>query len=69
METQKWNNLIEEHYSSACKVNPEYSKKHSREEMKDWWYNLLSKRPEKDIEDFIVGSIWSNNHNIFYHPV
>ena len=65
----KWDKLINEHYLSACKNNKEYSKKHSKKEMKEWWYSLLEKRSEKDIEDFIKGSTHANNNGYFYHPV
>ena len=65
----KWNKLIKEHYLSACKRNKNYSKKYSEIKMRNWWFSLLKKRPEKDVEEFILGNIYANNNNIKYHPV
>lgn len=61
--------LIEEHYLSACKQNPEYANKYTKEEMSNWWHSLLNKRPEKDVKEFILGSIHANNNGYRYHPV
>jgi hypothetical protein len=69
VDREKWDKLIEEHYLSACKVNPNYSKKFTREEMKDWWYQKLEVGLEKDILEFIEGSTFANNNGFRYHPV
>lgn len=61
--------LIEEHYLSALKRNPNYSKKYSRLEMRAWWYLKLINNSETDIRNFIIGSIHANNNDYFYHPV
>jgi len=64
-----WDKLIEEHYLSACKINPEYDKKYSREEMKNWFYSLINKGRKKDVLMFLEGSTHANNNGYVYHPV
>lgn len=69
IDKDKWDKLIEDHYLSACKRNPNYEKKHTREEMKEWWYSFISEVTEKNVEGFIKGSTNANNNGLFYHPV
>lgn len=68
MELVQWDMLIEEHYLSVCKRNPHYGEKHSREEMKAWWYKRIESNPEIT-KDFIEGSTHANNNGYNYHPV
>lgn len=72
IDKDKWDKLIEEHYLSACKRNPDYGKTRTREEMKEYWYNVIngkSEESQKNIEEFIVNSTIANNNGYFYHPV
>jgi len=67
----KWDKLIEDHYLSACKRNPEYKKKHTKEEMIEYWYSLLNNPAviNEDVENMIKGTTHANNNNTTYHPV
>lgn len=67
----EWDFLIEEHYLSACKVNPKYAEKYTREEMKKWWYGMIdrNRHREHEIKNFIEGSIHANNNRYKFHPV
>ena len=71
-----WDELIENHYLSALKINSDkgrdYSKEHTREDMRKWWYSLLysEKKNKLDgLEDHIIGSTHANNNGYFFHPV
>lgn len=63
----KWNKLIDEHFLSAKKNNSNY--KYTIEEMRSWWFDKLSRNPENDVEDFILGSTHANNNGYRFHPV
>jgi hypothetical protein len=69
IDKEKWDRLIEEHYLSACKRISDYENKHTREEMKEYWYKMVNEKSEKNIEEFIIGSTNSNNKGYLYHPV
>ena len=69
IDKEKWDRLIEEHYLSACKRTPDYENRHTREEMKEYWYKMVNEKSEKNIEEFIIGSTNSNNNGYLYHPV
>lgn len=64
--------LIEEHFLSACSLNPTYAERHSREEMKEFWYKMVNNKHEhikKDFENAITHFIYCNNNRIFDgHP-
>lgn len=65
----KFNNLIEEQYNSASKRNINYSKKYTRKEMKEFWYNKLKNIGEKECEELLRNIVYCANNNISYHPV
>ena len=66
---EKWDNLIEDHYLSALKNNPDYPKIMTKDEHKKWWYGLVERNNEEDVEVFIIGSTYCNNKGIKHHPV
>lgn len=43
MLTIDWDILIENHYVNACKDNPDYERKYSREEAKKYWMDMINK--------------------------
>lgn len=66
-----WNKLIEEHYLSCIKRNPNY--KLNREENREYWYkkiNNINNNPRTAliIETIINASIISNNENRPFYP-
>lgn len=69
IDVNKWDKLIEEHYLSCLKRNPNYENKYSRKEMKEWWYSKFDRVSEDIIESFILGSTHANNNGYHYHPV
>ena len=61
--------LIENHYMSCIKRNPNY--KYSRDEHSAYWKHLFrddNKYREYAIE-FIIGSTYANNNGYEHHPV
>lgn len=69
IDKNKWDNLIEQHYISACKRTPDFKDRKTLEEMKEYWYSFLSEKNEKNVEEFIIASTKANNNGYLYHPV
>ena len=67
-DEKEWVKLIEEHYLSACKRNPDYEKKYSREEMKTWWMSVKNSKSGFNPEGYIKGCTDTNNNNTTFHP-
>lgn len=69
IDKTKWDKLIEDHYTSACKRNSSYSEKYSLDEMKEWWYKRIEYHGEEFMEGYIEGVTCANNNKTFFHPV
>jgi hypothetical protein len=60
---EKWNTILENHYNSICYKDPNFANITSKKDTIEYFYNILRKTGESNLEIFIINSTIANNNN------